>query len=112
MGSVPSDMGRRGSNRELLAITREPHWLAVYGPAMRQPLESTAIPVGTDLRDVMHDAIARRLAMGWTVECDGAYGLFFCNRGTARLEVRIQSVDPNQPVPLDDTSPFRPRGSE
>jgi hypothetical protein len=105
-------MGRRRSNRAHLAIAREPHWLAVYRPPTRQPLESTSLPVGTDLRVIMRDAIARWSTAGWTVECDGAYGLFFCNRGTERLEVRIQSLDPNQPVPLDNTSPFGSRGSK
>jgi len=57
----------------------------------------------------MRDAMARWSAKGWTVEGNGAFGFFFCNRGAERLEIRIQSVDPDQPVPLDNTSPFRPR---
>jgi hypothetical protein len=60
----------------------------------------------------MREAIARWSTVCWTVECDGAYGLFFCNRGTERLEVRIQAADPNQPVPLDNTSPFGPSWDE
>jgi hypothetical protein len=105
-------MGRRRSNRELLPITREPRWLAVYETPGREPLEATALPVGTDPQVIIRDAINRWSAMGWTVEGNGAYGFFFCNRGAERIEVRIQSVDPNLPVPLDNTSPFGQRGGK
>jgi hypothetical protein len=43
-------------------------------------------------------------ASGWTIENDGAYGFFFCNRGGERREVRIQPTDPSEPVPLSNTS--------
>jgi len=110
--SLSSAMGRRRSNREHLAIAGKPHWLAVYRAPERQPLESTPLPPGTDLTGIMRDAITRLSAAGWVVEGDGAFGFFFCHLGKDRLEVRIQSVDPNQPVPLNNTSPFGPSGSE
>jgi hypothetical protein len=98
-------MGRR-KNLEHLEIAQRPHWLAVYNPPERKPIESLALPVGTNLRVVTLRAIARWSADGWTVENDGLYGVFFCNRNGERLEVRIQSTDPSEPVPLSNTSPF------
>jgi hypothetical protein len=44
------------------------------------------------------------MADGWTVEDDGTYGFFFCNRGGERTEVRMQQTDPSQLIPLNNTS--------
>jgi hypothetical protein len=99
-------MVRRRKNPEQWVTAQKPSWLAVYNPPERKPMESTPLQVGVDTRAVMRDAIDRWSRDGWTVESDGRYGSFFCNRGTERLEVRAQATDPSQPVPLRNTSPF------
>jgi hypothetical protein len=62
------------------------------------------LAIGTDLHAAMREAIDECGADGWTVENDGAYGFFFCNRGGERREVRMQPIDPAEPVPLNNTS--------
>src|SRR5665213_341208 len=82
-----------------------PHWLVTYD-VHRRILEYKPLAIGTDLRAAMQQSIKEHWARGWTVENDGTYGFFFCNRGGERREVRIQPRDPPQPVPLNNTSPF------
>jgi hypothetical protein len=72
----------------------------------RRVFSSKHLAIGTDLQAAMRGAIEECEADGWAVENDGAYGFFFCNRGGERREVRVQSTDPSQPVPLNNTSPF------
>jgi hypothetical protein len=72
----------------------------------RNVLASKCLPVGTNLQAAMQHAIKEHEANGWTMEKNGAYGFFFCNRGGERREVRMQSTDPSQPIPLNNTSPF------
>jgi hypothetical protein len=68
---------------------------------------SKHLAIGTDFHAVMREAIEESEADGWTVENDGACGFFFCNRGGERREVRIQPMDPSEPVPLNNTSARR-----
>lgn len=53
-------------------------------------MSSTRLFVGTDLRAAIREAIEECEADGWTVENDGVYGFFFCNRDGEWREVRIQ----------------------
>jgi hypothetical protein len=80
------------------------HWLVVYHPPSREPVESTLLPVGIDLQAIMRGAISRWSTEGWTVEGNGDYGHFFCHRAEERYEVRIQPTDPGEPLPLNNTS--------
>jgi hypothetical protein len=59
----------------------------------------------------MRKAIAECNADGWTVENDGAYGFFFCNRDCERREVRIQPNNPAEPIPLNNTEAGGNRGA-
>ena len=79
------------------------HWL-VTCDAWRSVLAHERLPIGADLQGAMRKAIAECNADGWTVENDGAYGFFFCNRDGERREVRIQPNDPAEPIPLNNTS--------
>jgi len=83
--------------------SRVPHWLATYD-VYRNVLACKPLAIGTDLHAAMRRAIAEREADGWTVENDGAYGFFFCNRDGERREVRMQPTDPAEPVPLNNTA--------
>jgi len=82
------------------------HWLVTYDPH-RTVLASKCLPIGTDLSSALGQAIAEYQSDGWTIENDGAYGFFFCNRDGERREIRLQSTNPSQPVPLDNTSANR-----
>ena len=81
-----------------------PHWLVVYHPPAREPVESSLLPIGVDLQTVMREAISRWSMQGWIVEGNGDYGHFFCHHADKRYEVRIQPTDPGEPLPLDNTS--------
>jgi cobalamin-dependent methionine synthase I len=70
----------------------------------RRVLASKQLAIGTDLRAAMRETIDECEADGWTVENDGVYGFFFCNRGGERIEIRMQPTDPSEPVPLNNTS--------
>ena len=96
-------MTPRHSRYVLTDETRIPHWLVTYD-VYRRVLASKHLAIGTDLYAAMRKAIAEREADGWTVENDGAYGFFFCNRDRERREVRMQPTDPSEPVPLNNTS--------
>jgi hypothetical protein len=108
--SLPSGMTPRRSRYASADESRIPQWLVTYD-VYRTVLASRLLAVGTDPRAAMRLAIAECETDGWTVENDGAYGFFFCNRDRERLAVRIQSTDPSQPTPLNSTSPFGPRGN-
>jgi hypothetical protein len=103
VASLPSGMTPRRSRYVPTDESRIPHWLATYD-VYRSVLESKHLPVGTDLRTAIRKAIEECEAGGWTVENDGAYGFFFCNRGGERREVRVQPTDPSEPVPLNNTA--------
>jgi hypothetical protein len=83
--------------------SRIPHWLVTYD-AWRSIVAHECLAIGTDLQDAMRKAIAEYEADGWTVENDGIYGFFFCNRHGERREVRIQPNDPAEPISLNNTS--------
>jgi len=83
--------------------SRISHWIVTYD-IYRNVLQSKHLAVGADLHAAMRQAIADSKADGWTVENDGAYGFFFCNRDGERREVRMQPTDPAQRVPLNNTS--------
>lgn len=86
--------------------SRVPHWLVTYD-VYRSVVASKGVAIGTDLQAAMRQAIEQCEADGWTVENDGAYGFFFCNRNSERREVRLQPTDPAEPVPLNNTSARR-----
>jgi hypothetical protein len=86
------------------------HGLVSYA-VYRRGLTRKHVAIGTDLHAAMRRAITECEADGWAIENDGAYAFFFCNRGGERLAVRIQSTDPRQPTPLNNTSPFGPAGN-
>ena len=76
-----------------------PHWLVTYD-VYRRVIARKHLAIGTDLHVAMRQAIAEHEEDGWTVENDGAYGFFFCNRGSERIEIRMQPTNPSEPVPL------------
>jgi hypothetical protein len=87
--------------------SRIPHWLVTYD-IYRRALASKHLAIGTDLHAVMREAIDECEADGWTVENDGAYGFFFCNRDSEWREIRMQPTDPSEPVSLNNTSAGTP----
>jgi hypothetical protein len=107
---LPSGMTPRRSRYAPTDESRIPHWLVTYD-VCRTILSSKQLAIGTDLEAAMRQAIEKSRSDGWTVENDGAYGFFFCNRNGERREVRLQPTDPSQPVPLNNTSPFGACGS-
>jgi hypothetical protein len=82
---------------------RDPYWLVVYEPPDHRPKGFTALPAGEDLQAAIERAIAKWTADGWAVENDGRYGFIFVRRGAQRLEIRLQSHDPCEPLPLTNT---------
>jgi hypothetical protein len=101
-GSLPSGMAPRRSRYALTDESRIPHWLVTYD-LFRRVLASKYLAIGADLGAEMRQANAECAVDGWTVENDGAYGFFFCNRDGERREVRMQPTDPSEPVPLNNT---------
>src|SRR5580693_1339212 len=73
------DMIRRRDDRKPLSNRRDPHWLTVSDMQGRV-LDSTPLESGTDLYAVLARAMDRLAAQGWTIEDDGRFGSFFCNR--------------------------------
>jgi len=61
--------------------SRISHWLVTYD-IFRNVLASKHLEIGADLRAAMFQAIQQCEADGWTIENDGAYDFFFCNRGS------------------------------
>jgi hypothetical protein len=80
-----------------------PHWLVVYNPPDHHRKGFTALRAGEDLQAAIKRAIDWWTSDGWAVENDGRYGFFFVRRGAHRLEIRLQSHDPCEPVPLTNT---------
>jgi hypothetical protein len=78
-------------------------WIVVYD-MVHTLLEHERLPVGSDLHAAIQLSIEKWTADGWNIESDGRYGFFFCNRGGARREIRIQACDPSKPVPLNNTA--------
>jgi hypothetical protein len=101
-GSLPSGMAPRRSRYAPTDESRIPHWHVTYG-LFRRVLASKYMAIGADLRAEIWQANAECAADGWTVENDGAFGFFFCNRAGERKEVRMQPTDPSEPVPLNNT---------
>jgi hypothetical protein len=66
----------------------------------RNILATRFLEISADLRAALRQAIEQCEADGRTVENDGAYGFFFCNRAGERREIRLQPTDPTNPVPL------------
>jgi hypothetical protein len=56
--------------------SRIPHWVVTYD-LYRRVLASKPLAIGADLHAAMCQVLAECEADGWTVENDGAYGLFF-----------------------------------
>jgi hypothetical protein len=90
-------MPSRRSRYDPLATSDRPRWLVVKD-MHSAVLDSALIPAGTDLHALMAATIAGRQTEGWNVECDGAYGFFFCHRGSVREFVNVAHVDPAKPV--------------
>jgi hypothetical protein len=101
--SLPFGMTPRRLRYALTDEGRVQHWLVTYD-VYRNVLASKHLAIGTDLHTAMRQAIAECEADGCTVENDGAYGFFFCNRGGERIEIRMQPTDPAEPVSLNNTS--------
>jgi len=76
-----------------LADTGRPHWLTV-SDMHRTLIGCEALPAGTDLREILRDALVQYAAEGWQAENDGAYGFAFIGRGSERRLVNIIPVDP------------------
>jgi hypothetical protein len=100
---LPSGMTPRHSRYTPTDESRIPHWLVTYD-VYSSVRAIKHLAIGTDLEAVMREAICEHEAQGWTVENDGAYGFFFCNRAGERRELRMQPTDPSEPVPLNNTS--------
>jgi hypothetical protein len=86
-------MIRRRDDHKPLSQRQLPHWLTVsdmHGGV----LDSTALPPGTDLYAVLAREMDRLAAEGWSIEDDGRYGSFFCNRDGVRRFVHIRPTDP------------------
>jgi hypothetical protein len=105
--SLPSGMTPQRSRYAPTDESRIPHWLVTYD-VYRSVLANKHLAIGADLHAAMRQAVAECEADGWTVENDGAYGFFFCNRDGERREVRIQPSDPSEPLPLNNTSARNP----
>ena len=86
-------MIRRRDDRKPLSNRRLPHWLTVSDMQGRV-LDATSLEPGTDLFAVLARAMDRLAAEGWTIEDDGRYGSFFCNRDGVRRFVHIRPTDP------------------
>jgi hypothetical protein len=86
-------MIRRREHRKPLSDRRGPHWLTVSDMQGRL-LDSTALEAGTDLYAALARAMDRLAAEGWTIEDDGRYGSFFCNRNGIRRFVHLRPTDP------------------
>jgi hypothetical protein len=74
--SLPWGMTPRRSRYAPKDESRVPHWLVTYD-IFGSVLASKPLAIGADLKAAMRRAIAECEAAGWTVENDGAYGLFF-----------------------------------
>jgi hypothetical protein len=57
-------------------------------------LDSTALAIGTALYAELARAMDRLAADGWSIEDDGRYGSFFCNRNGVRRFVHVRPTDP------------------
>jgi len=86
-------MIRRRDDHKPLANRRQPHWLTVRDMQGRV-LDSTALEPGTDLYAVLARAMDRLAAAGWSIEDDGRFGSFFCNRDGVRRFVHVRPTDP------------------
>ena len=86
-------MIRRRDDHKPLADRQHPHWLTVSDMQGRV-LESTWLEPGTDMYAVLARAMDRLAAQGWTIEDDGRFGSFFCNRDGTRRFVHVRPTDP------------------
>jgi hypothetical protein len=86
-------MIRRRDDRKPLSNRRLAHWLTVSDMQGRV-LEATSLEPGTDLFAVLARTMDRLEAEGWSIEDDGRYGSFFCNRDGVRRFVHIRPTDP------------------
>ena len=92
--------GRRRSEPDPLAPTKEPTWLAVWGP-FRDLLQSQPLEPYTDLRAALNAERDSRIAAGWKADPIGPRsGFFFCDKDRLRVMVIIQRVDPSRPLPM------------
>ena len=87
-------MIRRRDDHKPLSDRRLPHWLTVSDMQGRV-LDSTALAAGTDLYAALARAMDRLAAEGWSIEDDGRYGSFFCNRDGIRRFVHVRPTDPS-----------------
>ncbi len=92
--SYVNAMIRRREHRRPLSDNRDAHWLTVSDMQGRV-LDATVLEPGTDLYDALSRAMDRLAAEGWTIEDDGRYGSFFCNRNGMRRFVHVRPTDPS-----------------
>jgi hypothetical protein len=86
-------MIRRRDDRKGLSDRQLPHWLTVSDMQGRV-LDASSLEPGTDLYAVLARSMDRLAAEGWTIEDDGRYGSFFCNREGVRRFVHVRPTDP------------------
>ena len=87
-------MIRRRDDRKPLSNRHDPHWLTISDMQGRV-LDSTPLEIGADLYAVLARAMDRLAAEGWSIEDDGRYGSFFCNREGVRRFVHVRPTDPS-----------------
>jgi hypothetical protein len=78
-----------------LARGHLPHWITV-ADMWGVTVESSAVAPGSDLRQVLAQAISRLGLAGWHPENDGRLGFLFVSRGPSRMLVNLTAVDPNR----------------
>jgi hypothetical protein len=72
----------------------KPHWIVVTDMTGKR-LEHRKLEIGTDLKRVLIENLARWTNDGWSVEEFGSKSsMFFCNRGSERRSIAIQPTDP------------------
>jgi hypothetical protein len=86
-------MIRRRDDHKALSDRQLRHWLTVSDMQGRV-LDASYLEPGTDLYAVLARAMNRLAAEGWTIEDDGRYGSFFCNREGVRRFIHVRPTDP------------------
>lgn len=86
-------MARRG-RFDPLKPTNTATWLVVRD-VLSQEVERTEIAPGADLRKILNDERAARIAAGWDAEeIPTLCSFFFCKRDGIRVFVSIEMQDP------------------